>query len=460
MKNIKILLLILVVIGFTACNTGDDLYVDPSNPLEVSPATMLTSLEVNTFMNSEGELDRISNIYSQHFAGSNGQFVDVQNYDLSESEFDNMWAGLYSRTMYNAKLLISNYGTANPHYSGIAKVILAMNLGIATDLWGDVPYSEAFQATSGNFAAKYDTQENVLKSIQTLLDEAIVELGKDADANALLVGEDDVIFGGDTNSWIRSAWILKARYANRLSLKDATGSATLVKQYINNALAISGAQSNMEAPHSSSSPNQWGAFENERNGYLVANKTFVDFLSNRNDPRLAYYFSEVSGGGYEGADIQAATVSTSASSANIETSGFFSVLRNFPLVTDYELYFLLAEAQSRLGENASASLNSAIKSSVSYVTGGENDGTTLATYTNPTITDIMTEKWAAFCGQMESYNDYRRTNIPVLTSRAQSLGAVRGYTPARMTTPQNERVGNPENAKVYELNVPVWWATK
>jgi Starch-binding associating with outer membrane len=457
MKKVYILLA-LILIGFGACNTGDDLYTDPSNPAEVSPATMLTSVEVNTFMNIEGELDRIANIYSQHFAGSSGQFIDVQNYDLSESEFDNMWAGLYSGTMYNAKLLIDNYGEKNPYYSGISKILFALNLGVATDLWGDVPYSEAFQAVSGNFTAKYDSQEDVLKSIQTLLDDAITELNKSSDDNAILVGEDDVIFQGDVNSWVRAAWIIKARYANRLSLKDSEGSANLVKTYISNALAVTDAVSNMEAPHSSSSQNQWGAFENQRSGYIVANKTFVDYLSGRNDPRLAYYFSKTSSDAYVGGDIQSATVSTSASPANTTSSGFFNVARNFPIVTNYELYFLLAEAQSRLGEDATDALNSAIKESVSYVTSGNNDGSTLANYSNPSITNILTEKWIAFCGQMEAYNDYRRTGIPALTPRAESLGAVRAYTPLRMTTPQNERVGNPTNALVYELNAPVWWA--
>ena len=76
------------------------------------------------------------------------------------------------------------------------------------------------------------------------------------------------------------------------------------------------------------------------------------------------------------------------------------------------------------------------------------------------MTEILTQKWIAHCGHLEAYNDYRRTGVPALVSRAEAAGAVRGYTPMRLPTPQDERVANPENALPYELNIPVWWAQK
>lgn len=453
MKNMKYILLALSLLGFSACNTGDDLYLDPSRPLLPSSGTLLTALEVNTFMNYEGELNRTANIYSQHFAGVLGQSLEAQDYDISESGFNNTWAGIYSGTMQNAKLLINTYSEGRPYYSGIGKVLLAMNLGLATDLWGDVPYSDAFGGASGNFTAKYDSQEDVLKSIQTLLDEAIVDLSKTKADNLELVGDDDLIFGGVVSNWIRSAWILKARYANRLSLKDAQGSANKVIEYVDNALAITGFD--MEAKHSEGNINQWEAFENERAGYMVANKYLVDLLTQRGDPRLEYYFEKV-GSEYVGADIQSPVINTTASIINYDPdAGFFAGVRNFPLATTYELYFLQAEAQFRLGIDAGEALNNAVEASVEYVTAGEITTIAQANYSNPTLSQIMTEKWIAFCGQIEAYNDYRRTQLPVLTPRT---GAVRNYTPVRMPTPQVERLGNPDNAKVIELNVPVWWA--
>src|SRR5690606_15720564 len=120
---------------------------------------------------------------------------------------------------------------------------------------------------------------------------------------------------------------------------------------------------------------------------------------------------------------------------------------------------LEAEAKSRLGQDAAAALNDAIMASVNYVTEGVEDGSSIATYTAATATleNIMTEKWKAMFGQIEPYNDYRRTGFPDVPVRPGSAGAIRAYIPKRFPTPQQERQNNP-NALVQELDVPVWWA--
>lgn len=459
MKRNKLtyILIIAVFVLSNACKKGDDLFIDPSHPGAVTPQTMLTSLQVNTFMNVEGDLARVASILDQQMAGSGAQYTDLQNYRMTESDYNNHWAGLYGNTMENAKIMMDSYSEKNPYFGGIARILMAMNLGVATDLWGDVPYSEAFMGPTGNFVAKYDPQQQVLDSIQSLLDQAISELSMPEDANANLPGTDDLMYNGDPAQWIKAAWTLKARYANRLSLKDAAGSANNTITYL--AKGIATASSNLEAVHSESGneQNQWGAYQNQRSGNMVANKVFVDALKANNDPRLGYYFSKDGDGEYTGADITQEVVNPDASIIG----SYFDVAANYPLVTSYEARFLEAEAKQRLGQDASAALNTAIKESVQYVTKGANDGSALAIYTQATATKtaILTEKWKAMFGQIEAYNDVRRTNLPALKPRPQSAGAILPYIPVRLTTPSNERLGNPDNAKVIELNVPVWWAT-
>src|SRR5690606_30994413 len=106
-------------------------------------------------------LSRISSILVQHSAGLTAQYTDIQNYRITEGDFDNSWGGLYSGTMNNAKIIIDKAGDENPYYAGIAKVIMAINLGLATDLWGDVPYSEAFRIDEGIRTPKLDTQQDI-----------------------------------------------------------------------------------------------------------------------------------------------------------------------------------------------------------------------------------------------------------------------------------------------------------
>ncbi len=481
----------------TSCNTSDDLYIDPSTPEKGTAPTVLTALEANTFMNLTGDLARVTSILCEQMAGCGAQYTDLQNYDILGGDYNNHWGALYSGTMYNAKLLIEEYSIDRPHYAGVAKVLMAINLGVATDLWGDVPYSDAFGAVKGNETALFDAQKDVLDSIQSLLDQAITDLTSEGE-NVQLIGTDDLIYGGDIEQWINTAWILKARYANRLSLKDPQGSANKVLEYLSNiSITIKDPEGiiptttikdisvyqNMESQYSASNPNQWAAYQNQRGGTMVANKVFVDMLKTNNDPRLPYFFAKNEESTIIGADINERVVNSSASIVNIlkageyiydeeededgntikilvmasDVNGYFRSNSNSPIVTTIEAYFLKAEAQNRLGQNATDALNDGIKASVNYVTKGANNGSSIATYTSASISDIMTEKWKAMFGQIEAYNDFRRIGIPTLNPRPEAAGAIRDYIPQRLPIPQNERVANP-NAIYIELNVPVWWA--
>ncbi|WP_316816711.1 SusD/RagB family nutrient-binding outer membrane lipoprotein [Pedobacter nyackensis] len=452
MKNILYTIGLCMLVLASSCKTGDDLYDSPNSPVEVSPSLMLTAIEVNTFMNTEGDLARVSAVFSQQMAGVSAQYSTLQNYQLNRNDYNNHWNGLYSGTMYNAKLLIDKYGAENPRYGGIAKVLMAINLSVATDFFGDVPYSDAFKGAELNFVAKFDKQQAIYQSIQKLLDEAIVDLGTPAGSNNLLPGDDDVIFNGAQAKWISAAWTLKARFANRLSQKDASGSANQVLTYLANGIKTSA--DNMENIHDANYANQWGDFENNRGRHIVANKKFVDILNATNDPRLPYYFEDVAGA-YLGTDINVQQLNTGTSIIG----PYFATDQNYGLVTLHEAKFLEAEAKARLGQDASTALNDGIRASVAYVTKGANTGASLATFTSATatLTAVMTEKWKAMFGHIEAYNDVRRTGIPALTPRPQSVGAVLAVTPKRLPMPVTESDTNP-NAIFVPLDQAVWWA--
>jgi len=208
------------------CRKGEDLYTSPNNPAVVTPSLLLTALEVSTFNSYEGLLIKNTTIYMQQNVGVNEQSLQTNRYIINELDFDNSWGQLY-QALYSAKQLQEDFGSENPYYSGITNILMAMNLGLLTDLWGDVPYSDALK---GNATPNpmYDSQEQVLASIQTLLDDAISKLNQPEDANVLVPADDDLAFGGDVNAWVKVAWTLKARYLNRLSNKPAYDGAAIL----------------------------------------------------------------------------------------------------------------------------------------------------------------------------------------------------------------------------------------
>ncbi|MDR2275759.1 MAG: SusD/RagB family nutrient-binding outer membrane lipoprotein [Sphingobacterium sp.] len=453
MKNKVKFLYALCFTAIVGCKTGDDLYISPNNPLDGNLPSMLTAAEVNTFQNVEGDLSRMSSILVQHSVGLNAQYSDVQNYRITQGDFDNVWIGLYTNTMYNLKLMIDKAKiteTKSPYYEGIAKVIMALNISLATDLWGDVPYSEAFQWTTGNKTPKLDSQQDVYTSIDKLLADAITDLSVAEDENYYLPAEDDLIFKGDVEKWMKAAYTLRARFLNRTSSKQA-GTEAKVLDYLKKG--ISSNDENMIAPHDENSQNQWGAFQAARRGYLGASNIFVDRLSAKNDPRLAYFLRPNSKKQFIGGDITKEAIAPDVS----VVGPFFAADQNFPIITYYEAKFIEAEVKQRQGANASAILNEAIKANVEYITSGKESASGVANYATATKTDILTEKWVALYNQgIEPYNDFRRTGIPALTPRPQSVGATLPIIPKRYPFPQTTTLYNP-NAKNIPMDVAVWW---
>src|SRR4051812_47436289 len=121
MKTKKYLIALLAVVFLSACRKGGDLYINPSQPLNVTPSVLLTSLEANTIMNTEGDLARVSSILSEQMAGATGQYQALQDYDLQTSDYNNHWVGLYANTMQNAKIIIDKYQSKDAYYTGMAQ---------------------------------------------------------------------------------------------------------------------------------------------------------------------------------------------------------------------------------------------------------------------------------------------------------------------------------------------------
>jgi hypothetical protein len=82
-----------------------------------------------------------------------------------------------------------------------------------TDVWGDIPYSEALQGflVDGTLTPKYDTQASIYADMDAQLAEANTTLA----ANPVNLGAGDLIYGGDTQMWQKFGNSLRLRLLNR-----------------------------------------------------------------------------------------------------------------------------------------------------------------------------------------------------------------------------------------------------
>jgi len=459
-KKIVGALLGLAVLGFTTTSCDkyfEDYVADPNNPGSVTPGLLMASVQVSTFATFGGQLARQNGVMIQHVSGTSAgsQSVEIANYNITELTNENEWNALYTGAVMNANIIIRDYGAANPYYAGISRVLIAMNIGLATDLWGDVPFSQASLGQTGQLNPVFDSQEDVIDAIQATLDEAIAELSSPASSNTLLPSSDDFIYGGDVSAWIKTAYALKARYANRLSQRDPNGSATDAIAALNNAYTSPADDANMIFGEGNAL-NQWYAYEQSRGGYIRVSSTFVDALDGTSDPRLPVFCAPDAQGGYSG---------TPPDDTDMDTSSYVgayyaSPASSIPLVSFVEMKFIEAEAKLRDGNagGAATAHNEAVKASILQVTGA-SDAAYEGTYASEdaasiTLEKIMYQKWVALFIQCEAYSDWRRTGFPALTPNVN--GNIQSI-PVRYIYAQNERLYNTNYPGTKQLTDPVWW---
>ena len=458
MKKIFVTFFALIVAATSCKDKFDEYGVNPNSPETVTPALLLTGAEVSTFAAYSGQLSRLTTILVQQTAGTSegSQTQAFANYTITEADVVNEWSNLYNGSLNNCITLVNTYGEANPHYAGMAKILMALNLGVATDLWGDVPYTEPIQALSGNFNPKYDTQEAVIGNIQKLLDEAITLLGTPVSGNKFLPGADDLIFNGNLKNWINAAYIIKARYANRLSATDPQGSATKALEYLAKTDSTA-ADMNAVFFNTGNTYNQWYDYYNNRTNYIKMGKYFIDLLISTKDPRLPFFATKDEAGSYSGtpADNQDVTNSSDPGAA------IASADSPIPLATFTEAKFIQAEALLRSGRNAeaAAAFNRAVTSSVEHITESAAPADFKKSYASETaatltLEKLINQKYTALFTQIEPYNDYRRTGFPKLTANPNSS---KKEIPLRLPTSQEERINNPNATVIGDIYAPVWW---
>lgn len=219
----RVLYALLALLGVMAgaCEDylGGDTNVDPTRPDAITleaylPTIVDATAEAHYYAGYQ--IGQVSQQLASYFATG----ADIQE----EFRIGTGWTFLYLRSMANAQLLREQAEQASPHYAGVAKVLQALNLGIATDAWENVPFTGAFQGTE-NLTPAYDEQSAIYETIiPDLLDGAIADLR--AESSQSSPGSDDLIYGGDLSQWIKTAQVLKARYAIHLINKGATEAAS------------------------------------------------------------------------------------------------------------------------------------------------------------------------------------------------------------------------------------------
>jgi hypothetical protein len=254
--QLKILFIGILLVALSACENylGDDTNVDPNRSRTITLKALLPSCIESTARNHY-LVALYTSQYAQHTASMNAGETD----SYVETRIPDAWVGIYLTALTNLDVLVRQAAEQNsPYYAGIGKILQAINLGLATDTWGDVPFSQAFLGEA-NLTPAYDSQADIYAAIQQLLTDAISLLNQTT--SLYIPAGDDLAYGpaGNTaerlDQWRKAAYMLKARYALHLTTQDRAKAVTEALAVL--PQAFTAANEDLQLRFTSPSRNYW-----------------------------------------------------------------------------------------------------------------------------------------------------------------------------------------------------------
>lgn len=496
LKNIIFGTAAIVLLTVTSCEKYLDVNTNPNAPTSAPIQQVLTNVTVNVGFTGGSDMHRFTSLIIQQFAGQNApgtQSREYARYQIQPTDVSGLYGRLFATQLQDIEYILKN-SEGSPHYSGISKILKAYVYSQAVDIWGDLPYTEAFKAPEIN-APKLDKAEDIYKAIITLTNEGITEIK--ATASVLSPSANETIFKGDRVKWEKFANTMKLRLFLRYSAKDAAFAKSQLDALIASNAPFMGAISDnfqMDFVDATSSQNPIHQFENTRSDQFFPNKFFVDLLNSTSDPRRPSYFTEFpfASGMYKGAtplDGQSFAFSRMNTflrgtlksplvpdaqgrvPANPANNTSYTGAAPIRMLTFAEYNFIRAEHALRYGAGALAAqpfYQAGIRASMTMagVSTANQDtyilanGLLNALNLEANVAKIITEKYIANYGvALEPWNDWRRTGYPVLKPVDASIAAETAI-PRSLFYPESEVASNPNFIQKPNQLTKIFWDTR
>lgn len=498
MKNkLLTILSVIFLISASGCSDYLDINKDPNALAEVPDVKVLLPAT---------EMGIANNLMGWDFGFGGGVWVEywTQSYTASQfkslceylpQEFNTAYQSLMSQPLPDLEYIkVNSIDSDNKGYYFVAEALSIFTWQVITDVWGDMPYSEALKGSEGLLHPKQDKQEEIyadlLKRVEDLL--AIDLSGSSVD------GTYDYIYKGDLSKWYKFASALKLKLMIRLSETSQYDNAKALNYIQSASLLTSSAKipgnvwdDTMEGKRHPLREFQEGG-ANYFSTNVIACKTFFDYLNVNEDPRLSKLFSGTKAAFFGDFDSKQdsdgnGTADDKETYAKVVLTGDMDLM----LMSDWEVYFYMAEVYARAGSaqakdyyeaGVKASLaqhgitdNSIVEDGYAKWTGGN---------TEAQIKQIAMQKWVANCNyqHVESFLERNRTkypavneidiaadrqtawvNFPVgdLTISVRGRALLHGNLPASPLYPSTYMTRN-INAPSQKANVgeKVWWNQK
>lgn len=213
---------------FSCQDDFEEINADPNRLEAVLPGTLLAPALLNASNVMLSRTHRISHELMQYTVQTN-TIDEFHRYVFRDTEPDYLWKNLY-RWATNANDMYDLASELNDKNNmAVALVVRSWIMANVTDLFGDVPYSEAFQGDERVYYPKFDSQKEIYMDLLADLKEAneLIDLSKPLAAN-------DPLYNGDMMKWKKFSNSLRLRLLMRVSGKEEMNAPAAISEIYNN----------------------------------------------------------------------------------------------------------------------------------------------------------------------------------------------------------------------------------
>ena len=441
--------------------------IDPNKASQLDVSNKFASAILKT---SGGRYEnwRASLIYQstmiQHLSSTAG-YWSGDKYFRSDQYANALWDRYYPdviKEIEDIRAQLTSEGNSGSEM-GMLRILRVFAFTRLTDIYGDIPYSEAGQGyINGILKPKYDAQQDIYMDMLKELEAAVAQLG-----SSTTMGAGDIMFQGNMAKW--KAWgnSMMLRLAMRLTKAD---SAT-AKAWAEKAVAAGTMTSNDHIAMVQHTDGPAGINKNghgevwQADGNARMSKTFMDWMSD--DPRLTVLAQRTSDGSTAVADLIGMPNGSDGNS--VPDNSIYASLNDdlkgvdVPMVfhSYAEVRLLKAEMAFRgwsVPGDAKTHYEAGVKAAMQmlsqlYTNAAAISDAEVATYLAAKPYDaargwemISEQYWAAtLLNEYESFNNWRRTGYPTLTPVNYDGNVTGGTIPRRLIYPVSEQNTNGEN---------------
>lgn len=224
---VYILLATFGLSNFSCTKDFKEVNTDPIGKGKVLANQLLAPALVNVLSTNMVRNRNFTNELMQVTVDINDGEGRVFRYDIRNNLSDYTWNNWYTnltdlRDMYT---IASQPGSVNKSYQGISLITQTWVYSLLTDMYGDIPYTQANMGKEGILEPVFDKQKDIYADMFKKLE----------DANNLLkegtgiVGTSDPVFQGDISKWRRFGNSLYLRLLLRVSGKAEVATSAIAK---------------------------------------------------------------------------------------------------------------------------------------------------------------------------------------------------------------------------------------